>query len=740
MSRKFKAVLTAVAAVSGMLLAGTGLAQQPAPDSSSPAPPAAPFPYSQLANPSSSPPAAGAAAKPKTTPAASSGVPEAKPAKKPPKPAPAKPAEPAAPPSFAPAQAGARLAPGQSLPAAELEAYVDGVMAQAMAREHVAGAVVAVVQNGQVVLKKGYGVDRLSPSRPVEPDRTLFRLGDVTQAFTWVALMREIEAGHIRQDAPVNVYLPQRDQIRDQGYKRPVLVSDLMGQTTGFEGRTLGQLIERDPARIRPLDVYLSQERPRRVRESGTLPTNSDYGAALAGEALVQVTGKTMQALSEAEVFGPLGLHHTTLREPYPAAQDLPAPLSPALAQDVSQGFRWTGSGYQGRPFEYFTQAAPAAGASSTATDMARYMLAVLADGTLGNASIYSPAVARAFRTPFAPTSAGAPSTANGMLQYVLPGGFHGYGQDGATLSFHARLVTSPELGLGIFVAANTDTSGPLVTALPGEIVKRFYVKPGEGGGGSAWLSDNASALNGDFLTTARAYHGLEGFVDRFRGLTRVRVAPEGVLVTTGASAPGRWVPDETPAPDAAFVRLHSPDGSGEITAQMQGARAQRWFSPVGLSAFERIGPLYSPALLLGLAAAVVVSGLAAVAGLFLRDRRDFRQTSIQGRADAAQLSAAALWLVAVACFGTWMLSASDPARAMFDWPDVRLVVGASAALVATIMTALVLILLPVAWRGGRRLDSWTVARKMRFTTTTLIFTAFAVLLGAWGALEPWSS
>ena len=54
-------------------------------------------------------------------------------------------------------------------------------------------------------------------------------------------------------------------------------------------------------------------------------------------------------------------------------------------------------------------------------------------------------------------------------------------------------------------------------------------------------------------------------------------------------------------------------------------------------------------------------------------------------------------------------------------------------------MTALCLILLPVAWRGGRRLDSWTTGRKARFSFTTLLFVAFAVVLGYWGALEPWS-
>jgi hypothetical protein len=42
-------------------------------------------------------------------------------------------------------------------------------------------------------------------------------------------------------------------------------------------------------------------------------------------------------------------------------------------------------------------------------------------------------------------------------------------------------------------------------------------------------------------------------------------------------------------------------------------------------------------------------------------------------------------------------------------------------------------------WRGGRRLDSWSAGRKLRFTFTTLVFVGFCVVLGLWGALEPWS-
>jgi len=749
MSRKVNEVLAGVAATAiAVLLAGAGFAQVsgfdtaatlPPPSASAAAaapapgpasPPPAPFPYSALQKPPKAAAQAprGEAAGPTRHTATSATPPAATPAVPPPAAA------------ATPAPVGARLAPGQALGPVELEAFVDGLVEQAMRRDHVAGAVVAVVQNGQVVLNKGYGLDRLRPTRRVDPARTLFRLGEITQGFTWISLMREIEAGHIRIDAPVNVYLPQRDQVRDQGYKRPVTVRDLIAQTPGFETRVLGQLAEKDPDRIRALDIYISQERPRRVREPGALPTDSPYGAALAGEALVQVTGKTPQALAEAEITGPLGLRRTTLREPYPGREGLPEPMAPSLAEDVSEGFHWTGAGYTARPFEYFTQLAPAMSASGTASDMARFMLTVLADGSLEGTTIYSPAIARSFRNAAPAPAPGAAPNASGFMQYDLPGGFRGYGRDGSTLSFRARMVTIPELGLGVFVAANTDTSAPLVNGLPAQLVQRFYASPPTAGPqGSEWLRDNAGAFSGVYLTTARSYHGLEGFVDRVRGLARVKVSPDGVLVTPGAGGAMRWVPDEGSSLDQPQVRFHALDGVGVLAFDIQGGQAARWLAPSGLAAYERVGLLFSRTILIMAAAATVISALGALAGLFLRDRRDFRQTTIQGRTDAAQLSASVLWIVAVACFAAWAFSAKDAARAMFGWPDARLVVGSSCALVATVMTVLVLGLLPIAWRGGRRLDSWTTGRKARFTATTLIFCLFAVLLGMWGALEPWS-
>ena len=283
------------------------------------------------------------------------------------------PASPAPASAPAPAPAGARLRAGEPIPATELETYVDGVVRQAMAADHIAGVTVSVVQNGQVVLKKGYGFAHLDPATPVDPDKTLFRLASISKTFTWIAVMKQVEARAMRLDAPINLYLPEKLQVRDKHralglfgrqIDQPVLVRDLLNHTAGFEDRIFGQFFEDKARQIRPLELYLRQERPRRVRDPGVLSSYSNYDAALAGEATSYVARKPFEALIENQITGPLRLDHTTFRERYEPREGLPAPMPAALAANVSDGYRWAGGTFHPRPFEFMTQSAPAGSAS----------------------------------------------------------------------------------------------------------------------------------------------------------------------------------------------------------------------------------------------------------------------------------------------------------------------------------------------------------------------------------------
>ena len=636
----------------------------------------------------------------------------------------------------APANPGARLAAGQPLPPNELEAFVDGVVKDAMAREHIAGVTVSVVQNGQVVLKKGYGFASLNPQRPVDPDRTLFRIASISKTFTWIALMKEVEAGRMRLNQPVNLYLPEKVQVKDQGYDQPVRVANLMDHSPGFEDRALGQLFEDRASRVRPLELYLRQERPRRVHAPGVISTYSNYGVALAGEAVAYSAGKPFERLIEDEILLPLGMSHTTFREPRPAKAGLPAPMPAALAADIALPMHWTPRGFEQRNYEYVGHIAPAASASSTAGDMARYMIMLLNGGQLNGVTVFGPTTAQAFRTPLRRTPVGINGWAHGFMSFDLAGGYRGYGHGGDTLEFHSSLVTVPALNLGVFISTNSATGAPLAGRFASRLVQQFYAAPQVfPRAGSPALAADGEAVSGYYLTSRRAYSGLEGFVTSAVGGTTVSVTPQGRLVTASRDETRTWVPDG-PLSDRLFIGA---DGDRRIAFTNEGGQAGAFLVSYGGALMERAPVWRRPTTLGWLGGLAGVAALATLGGIVFRNRREFRENQTQARASLVQNIQAALWLIAMALLALWASKTGDVAYVVYHWPGALLLTASACALVASLLTIATLVALPAIWRGGRRVDSWSHLRKAGFTLTVLIYASLAVVLALWGALSPWS-
>ena len=599
-----------------------------------------------------------------------------------------------------------------------------------MVEDHIAGVTIAVVQNGQVVLKKGYGVASLKERRAVDPDRTLFRIGSISKTFTWIALMNQIEAGRMRLDGPVNLYLPEPLQVRGKDMA-PVRLRDLMTHTPGFEDRAMGQLFEHDWRRVRSLTDYLDDERPRRVREPGALPAYSNYGVALAGAAVANVTGKPFEQLVAEEIIFPAGMTRTTFRDARPWREGLPAPMSPELAALRSEGFRWTQLGWREQPPEMTGQVAPAGGASSTAADMSRYMLLLLGNGVIDGKTLYSPRVAQAFRTPMYRPTVDAAGWNAGFQDIPLPGGRRGYGHNGATLWFHSSMVVVPDLNLGVFIAVNTDTGLDLPSVAPAAIIERFYA-PAPAIPVARPLSGDAGALyEGEYLGTRRNYHGLEGFIGRLTQRAQVRVTPNGQLAILADNRSTLWNATEKPGVFRAV------DGPKVVVFETADGRAIRFYPPGSGSAFERVGFTGSLGLFIWIVALSAFAAAATLAGGFMRDRRETRQTPTQTRANLLQTTQAALWLIALGCVGMFAAKSGDIAWVFYGWPSGWLVTASACALVASALTAVTLIMAPVVWRGGRRVDSWTTLRKLAFTYTALLYAVLGVLLTFWNFLLP---
>lgn len=630
---------------------------------------------------------------------------------------------------------GGRLNPGQPLPPAELEAFIDGVVRDAMATDHVSGATVAIVQGGKPVLIKGYGF--ATPKRAVDPARDLFRIASVSKTFTWILLMREVEAGRMKLEAPINDYLPADMKIPDQGFNKPITVRNLMGHGGGFEDSALGHLFTDKPQNVTTLAAYLKANRPNRVREAGTFSTYCNWCVALVGYAVARSAGAPdFQTLAERDVFGPLGMSSTTFRTPYPPRAGLPAPMPKALAERLSTGFNWTGSGYEGAKFE-FGSMDPAGSVSTTAPDMARYMLMLLGNGALEGTSIFGADTARAFRTPVFKEPPGINGWAHGFQQVTLPGGFTAYGHGGALSHYFTNMLVVPELDLGIFISTNTNTGRPLIDRLPNHVVARFYAPaqdtllPPD-----PKLAKQADRYAGYFLGTRRSYTGLEGFVYLFTSGANVAVTPQGYLVVAAGGATRQYTPDGRPG---GFVTT---DGRNRLTFEMKDDKAVAFRSASGTQTFERAGFAQQPDLLNLLLGLAMLAAVAAVVGAFTRIGRDVRPTPPQHWSNVLYLGASVLWLASAGTFMMWAQSAGGTDNSYFyEWPGPMILGGSTLALLAALVSAILVGLLPFAWRGRRSTEGgWSVWRKLRHTVGVAVFAAFAALLATLGALQPWNT
>lgn len=727
--------------------------------------PRRPIPYAQLARPSRSPsrPAAKTLA-PKAQPRPAAKTPAARVTAASTRPTPvptaqqapsgaAPPAGPATPvngatllgPTAAPSPArnGARLAAGEAIAPAELEAFVDGALRQAMADHHIAGVTVAVVQNGQLLLAKGYGdaviADGGRPSRPVDPRTTLFRLGGASRLLTALATLKAAEQGRLKLDQPVNYLLPPALRIADDDVKRPILVRHLLTQTAGFEARTLGRLYTTDPARLLAPEAALTRRPPRRVFAPGEVASESAYGTALLGAALSNIARRPFDDLIETELTGPLRMARTTFREPYPARAGIAAPMRPELARDRAQDYRWTSRGYAPAPAAFAQSYAPAEAASSAAVDMARLMAALLNGGALDGVQVFGPGVVQLLRTPIQRTPLGVNGWPGGLVASVLPGGWRTLGYAGATPASHAALTLAPDLKLGVFVAANTDTARAAVGGLAALIAERFYAPPRAGlRHGDQALARNASAFAGRYVSSARALHGLERVVDRLTRAAEVRVGADGRLLTRVDGRVRLWAP-EFPGLGDTPTRFRAADGDESLVFSLRGRRAAGFTPADNMASYTRVSWFLDPRLLfLGALAVAIASGLT-ILGLFLRAGRELRRTDAQAIGGALQAVAAGLWLAAMACFLAWTRTVRDPTNLVAHWPDGWVVAASSLALAAFVGSLLLVVQLLEIWRSDRRGSGWTRGRRLRHSITAAVFVAYGLLLTLWGALTPWA-
>lgn len=97
------------------------------------------------------------------------------------------------------------------LSAAPSDDAIEGRVARVMETFEVPGMAVAVVHEGETLLASGYGIAEIGAGERVD-DRTLFRIGSVSKAFTAAALAILVDEGKLSWNDPVIDHLPPAEE------------------------------------------------------------------------------------------------------------------------------------------------------------------------------------------------------------------------------------------------------------------------------------------------------------------------------------------------------------------------------------------------------------------------------------------------------------------------------------------------------------------------------------------------
>lgn len=354
----------------------------------------------------------------------------------------------------------------------ELEAFLDGVITAQIQAQNWAGLTVSVVKDGKLFFAKGYGYADVEKRIPVDAAKTLFRPGSISKIFTWTALMQLVEQGKVGLDDDVNKHISQF-QVPYNYPDKPVTIRHLLTHSGGLEDSGLVHLFVKTAERLDAPADALARSIPAQVREpasgdfsNGDMSSYSNWGTALAGLIVANVSGMSYDDYINKHILEPLDMTHSTARQPLPAA----------LAGDMSLGYSNQGGRLKAGDFE-FVNLAPAGSMSATATDMARFMIAHLQKGAYGDRRILREQTARLMQARALSLNPHTNGACLGFYENWVNGRrliVHG----GDTGAFHSEMNLLPAENVGIFVSVNTAGRVPAYMWRPGLLrafMDRYY-------------------------------------------------------------------------------------------------------------------------------------------------------------------------------------------------------------------------------------------------------------------------
>jgi CubicO group peptidase (beta-lactamase class C family) len=223
------------------------------------------------------------------------------------------------------------------------------------------GAAIAVIKDGAVVYKRGYGSANLEYNVPITP-QTVFHVASVSKQFTAFAIALLANQGKLSLDDDIRKHLPE---LPDFGKK--ITIRHLIHHTSGLRDQwtLLGM------AGWRLDDVITKEHIMKIVRhqrelnfDPGTEHLYSNTGYTLLAVIVERVSGQSFRDYTEATIFKPLGMTNTHFHDDHEQI---------VKNRAYSYASAGPGGGFKAAPLNYANVGATSL--FTTAEDLARWVI-----------------------------------------------------------------------------------------------------------------------------------------------------------------------------------------------------------------------------------------------------------------------------------------------------------------------------------------------------------------------------
>jgi CubicO group peptidase (beta-lactamase class C family) len=334
------------------------------------------------------------------------------------------------------------------------EATPATTLAERMAQLHVNGISVAVFNGGAIEWMKAYGYADKERGVPATSE-TMFQAGSISKAVAALAALRLAAQGTLDLDANVNDklrswHLPDNQFTVSHKVTLRNILNHTAGTTVwGFPGYARSDKI---PTSVDVLEGKGNTEAIRVWKEPDQSWRYSGGGYTIMQVLMTDVTGRSFPDLMRDTVLKPLGMQSSTYEQP----------LSTKWQGRAASGYNREGVKVVGDWHVYPEMAA--AGLWTTASDLARYALAVQRM-YLGKHGILSQQMTHMMLTPG--------MNNDGLGVFITPDGKR-FGHDGADEGFQSSLTAFIEGGAGIAILTNSDNGGRLAHELMLTIAREY--------------------------------------------------------------------------------------------------------------------------------------------------------------------------------------------------------------------------------------------------------------------------